>query len=92
MEEIFDKIGSQEERYLVQLGEVTKEEMVGFRYKLIFLLRLKRILNKKGWTFKLVKKVIKAIPNKYKINKMFSFGQKVLNRFIKKFPSFSRQK
>ena len=92
MEDIFDKIGSQEERYLVQLGEVTKEEMVGFRYKLIFLLRLKRIISKKGWLFKLIKKVIKAIPNKCRINKIFSFGQKVLNRFIKKFPALAGNK
>lgn len=81
MEELCEAISEQRERYLVKLGELTKEELFGFEDKFRFLLSFKKIFRKNTLALKAFKKIVFLVPWDSKVNAVFAFGCRVLEKF-----------
>ncbi len=83
MIDLYKRIDNQHERYFIQLGDITKEELFGFEKKFLFLLKLKDILSPHTQLFKIVYKVVFLLPYASKLNYIFYFSRRVLGRLFK---------
>ncbi|OIP56746.1 hypothetical protein COW86_03480 [Candidatus Kuenenbacteria bacterium CG22_combo_CG10-13_8_21_14_all_39_9] len=85
LSQLYDSIKNQYQRYIIQLGQLTRDELNGFEKKLIFLLNLKKIIKPRNPIFKVIKKVTLAVADSSSLNTFFVLAQKVLNKSYKFF-------
>ena len=85
LSQLYDNIKNQYQRYIIQLGQLTRDELNGFEKKFIFLLNLKKIINPHNPIFKIIKKITLAVADDSSLNTLFILAQKVLNKFYKFF-------
>lgn len=83
MEQLYGKIADQYARYLIQLGQVSREELFGFEEKFWFLLNFKKVISKNPLILKTLKKIVFLIPLKSRFNIIFNWGRRFLAKFIK---------
>lgn len=79
--EISKTVADQYGRYIIQLGDVTRDELRGFEAKMLFLVGLKKIFKAEAIGFKVIKWLVFVVPNKSKINYMFKILQKIMGKF-----------
>lgn len=89
---LHDKVANQHSRYLVELGEVSREELFGFEKKFYFLLNLKKIFSVNSLIFKIIYKIVFWIPYESRINNMFVLGQKILRKVYNYFYDNEKRK
>lgn len=75
--------GEQYSRYVVQLGEFNKDELLGFERKFLFILYLAKIIPKNSWVFKIIERIIFLLPLQSRLNVLLAKGQKVLRKIYK---------
>jgi anaerobic magnesium-protoporphyrin IX monomethyl ester cyclase len=89
IEQFFDQTGKQYNqgeqysRYIVQMGDFTREELFGFERKFLFLLYLAKFINRDLWLFKIIEKFTFAVSPGSRANIIFAQGQRILRKIYK---------
>lgn len=85
LSQLYDNIHDQYDRYFIQLGGLSRRELVGFEKKLIFLLAVRKYISINNPLFMIIKKIVTAIPDKSRANILFSEIYKILRKTEKFF-------
>lgn len=80
--DLYERIDNQHERYLIQLGEVTRRELFGFESKFLFLLKLKDVLSPDSFWYKNIYKIVFFIPYESIFNFVFIFSKRLLGKLF----------
>lgn len=82
LENLYTTIKNQYDRYSIQLGDLTRKELLGFEKKIYFLISLRQLIPYHSFIFKIIQSIVFLIPDKSRVNIILVFGKKFLQKII----------